>query len=103
LGVSPFWVTFSPPTPIAEIREKLVRYRAATPQRCFDYLNGSVNVPIFLITGVEKRYIIDDAVRQIRELVAELRVRESEVVLDTMQTLDLNSGPEHDLEDGANE
>jgi len=75
LEVSPIWVTFSPPAPIVEIREKLVRFRTAESPRCFDMNNRSylwLAVPIFLATGVEKQSIIDDAVDQIRELRDEL-------------------------------
>jgi len=80
LGVSPIWVTFSPPTPIAEIREKLVGFRTAESPRCFDMNNRSylwLAVPIFLATGVEKQSIIDDAVNQIRELKDKLGFREA--------------------------
>lgn len=104
LGVSPFSVTFSPPAPIAEIREKLVRYRAATPQRCFDYVGGSVNVPILLKTGVEKPHIIDDAVCQIGELVKELGVQEPAApVSNSTLTDDVDEGSLDDPGGEANE
>jgi hypothetical protein len=73
LGVSLLWVHFFPPpySPTAEIRQKLLRFRSATPQRCFD-LEGQVSVPIFLTIGVEKHRIVEEAVRQIGELANEL-------------------------------
>ena len=72
LCMSPLWIDFSPPyLPIAEIREKLVRFRSAEPQRCFDF-KGRASVPILLTAGVEKHRVVDDAVRQIGELAVEL-------------------------------
>ena len=70
-GVSSLWVVFYPTDPTAQIMEKLLRFRSATPQRCFD-LEGEVLVPIFLTVGVEKHRIVEDAVRQIGELANEL-------------------------------
>lgn len=76
LGVSPIWVNFYPEScRIAEVREKLSRFRTVSPQRCFDTEIKNyrfVAVPIFLTTGVEKQRIIEDCVRQISELAAEL-------------------------------
>jgi hypothetical protein len=76
LGLSPMWVTFAPPPygSAVGIREKLVRFRTAVPQRCFD-LDGRVTVPLFLAAGVEKYQLVEDGVRQIGELVEELGVR----------------------------
>jgi hypothetical protein len=76
MGVSPIWVIFPRNAQIAEIREKLVRFRTTTPQRCFDIKNGKAAVPIFLRTGVEKHHVIKDAVKQIGELVKELGILE---------------------------
>jgi len=75
-GVSPIWITFLPNAQIGEVREKLNQFRSAKPRRCFDHDTGSVMVPIFLPTGVEKQRIIDDALLQIRELAVELGVME---------------------------
>jgi hypothetical protein len=75
-AISPLWIMFAPP-PLGSavgIREKLVRFRSAVPQRCFD-LDGLVAVPLFVLAGVEKSTLIADAVRQIGELVEELGVR----------------------------
>jgi hypothetical protein len=81
LVVSPIWVNFYPEyCSTTEVREILLRFRTATPQRCFDMNKGSykwVAVPIFLMTGVEKQHIVEDAVRQIRELRDEFGVGES--------------------------
>jgi len=78
LGVSPIWVYFYPPplNPTAEIREKLFKFRASSPQRCFDSGRGLL-VPIFLRTGVEKVFVVKDAVEQIANLVKELGVWET--------------------------
>jgi len=71
-GVSPLWVNFSPRySASSEIKERLLRFRTATPPRCFDFA-GQVSVPIFLTVGVEKHRIVEDAVRQIGELANEL-------------------------------
>jgi len=51
-----------------------VRFRAATPPKCFDFGGGRVSVPIFLAAGVEKRRVVEDAARQIGELAEELAV-----------------------------
>jgi hypothetical protein len=77
LGVSPLWVNFFPPpySPTVEIREKLVRFRTASPQRCFEF-EGRVAVPIVLAAGVEKNRLVEEAVRQLGELASELDVRE---------------------------
>ncbi len=73
-GVSPLWVDFASSSPTAEIKEKLLRFSNATPQRCFDFTGqvGQVSVPIVLTVGVEKQRIVEDAVRQIAELANEL-------------------------------
>lgn len=73
--VSPIWLTFLSDDRMAEIRDKLVRYRTATPKRCFEFKNGRVMVPIVLLAGVEKDHILENAVDQIRELVYELGLR----------------------------
>lgn len=75
-GASPIWVVFPPGALIAEVRNKLVRFRTATPQRFFDFESGWAGVPIFLVTGVEKQCIIEDAVGQIRKLRDELGIEE---------------------------
>jgi hypothetical protein len=78
LGVSPMWVNFyAPYSPVAEVRNALLRFRNATPPRCFDVEAGGykwIAVPIFLTTGVERHRVIEDAVGQIRELRDELGV-----------------------------
>jgi hypothetical protein len=73
-GVSPLWVEFAASSPTAEIKEKLLRFSNASPQRCFDFAvqAGQVSVPIVLTVGVEKQRIVEDAVRQIGELRDEL-------------------------------
>jgi hypothetical protein len=80
LGVSPFWLNFYPDyCQISKVRDALARFRNAVSPRCFDMEAGNyrwVAVPIFLTTGVEKHRIIEDAVRQIRELRDELDAQE---------------------------
>jgi hypothetical protein len=79
LGISPIWLNFYPDyCPVAEVRSNLLGLRHATPPRCFDMEIRNykwVAVPISLTAGVEKQRIIEDAVRQIRELRDELGVR----------------------------
>jgi hypothetical protein len=81
LGASLMWVNFYPEyCSLTEVRNTLLRFYSATPPRCFDVERANYRwlaVPILLTTGVEKQRIIEDAVRQIRELRDELRVRES--------------------------
>ncbi len=73
-GVSPIWLTFLSDARMAEIREKLVRLRASTPKRCFEFKNGRVMVPIVLLPEVEKDRIIEDAVDQVEKLLDELGI-----------------------------
>jgi hypothetical protein len=100
LEVSPIWVTFSPPAPIAEIREKLVSFRTAESPRCFDMNNRSylwLAVPIYLYIGVEKHRIIEDAVRQIGELKAELDApKPSGISFNSAQGHERDTNPEFD-------
>lgn len=79
-GASPIWVNFYPESgQIPEVRKRLARFRVAVPPRCFD---ASINnyrwvaVPIFLPTYAEKQRIVEDAVRQIRDLNTELGVHQ---------------------------
>jgi len=72
MGVSPMWVIFPRDSRSAEVRKRLARFRTAAPQRCFDIEYGRAAVPIFLTPGVAKPDIVDNAVRQIKELRAEL-------------------------------
>jgi len=103
LGVSPIWVNFYPDRcPVAEVRNHLRQFRNTSPPRCFDmetrdYKNYKwVAVPILLPVGVEKQRIIEDAVRQIRELRDELDVREPlPATLTPMPTDDLDTNPEN--------
>jgi len=99
LGVSPIWVNFySGSCPIAEIREKLAQLRRVTPRRCFDSEDGRfVMVPILLLTGAEKQRIIDDAVRQIGELKAELDATKSpSASTDPARTYECDTNPAFD-------
>jgi len=81
LGASLMWVNFYPEyCSVTEVRNKLLRFRNAVPPRCFDVERGNYKwlaVPIYLPAGVEKHRIIEDAVRQIRDLRDELGVQES--------------------------
>jgi hypothetical protein len=77
LGVSPIWVYFYPPptNPIAEIREKLAKFRTGMPPRLFDSGKGLL-VPILLAAGFEKYRLIQSAIDQTRKLMDELGVQE---------------------------
>jgi hypothetical protein len=108
LGVSPIWVNFYPEScATVQVREDLVRFRTAAPQRCFDADIKNyrwVAVPIFLPTGVEKPHIIEEAVRQIGELKDELGLRGPlAAAADPTLTDDLDKEPEHHPESEANE
>jgi hypothetical protein len=101
MGVSPIWVIFPWDGRSAEIRKRLAQFRTATPQRCFDIENGRTAVPIFLTPGVSKPDIVDNAVRQIKELRAELGALEPPAT-DPKPPLndDLDKEPEYDTETG---
>jgi hypothetical protein len=62
-----------------------------------------VAVPIFLIPGVEKECIIEDAVRQIKELRDELGVREPAAAPDPAPTGELDAGLAYSPEGGPGE
>ena len=70
------WMAFSGDR-MSEIHEKLARLRTVTPPRCFDSEDGlAVMLPILLAAGVDKRFIIENSVHQIAELVEELGAAE---------------------------
>jgi hypothetical protein len=79
-GISPIWIQFFHQyCRVVEVRKRLNAFVMSTPQRCFDFEHGSgkgVAVPIILRTNVEKQQVIEDAVRQLRELKALLELPE---------------------------
>jgi len=88
-GASPLWVNFyAPPySPIslADLRDKLVRFRTATPKRCFDF-KDRIAVPLFLRAGVEKEVLVENAAGQLGALAAELGVEQNAQEADAVHT-----------------
>lgn len=94
-GASPIWVNFFPPpyspVALAEICDKLIRFRTATPTRCFDF-KDRIRVPLFLKVGVEKAIVVKHAVRQLGELAAELGVERHTQEAEPVQVEAQNEG-----------
>jgi hypothetical protein len=104
-GVSPIWLAFHSYARMAQIREKLTEYRRVKPQRCFDSEDGRfVMVPIVLKAGVDKKYIIKEAIDQIGELVAKLGVQISLITPPVPNPTDnIDEDPEYNPESETNE
>ncbi len=73
-GRSPLWIDFSESDwgRADKLREPLGAWLNADPPRAFKE-NDSMKVPLLLAVGVEKARMVEDAVRQIRELAALLK------------------------------
>jgi hypothetical protein len=92
-GATPIWVYLYPPPyspiPLAEVRERLLRFRTAAPPRCFDF-KESVAVPLLLKAGVEKASLVKSAACQLGELAVELGIEPQSQEIEDIHTEALN-------------